>query len=292
MLALALAGAAPVRGHELPDGVGTQTSFFFHEKHLEIELNFGISTVESWGYLARMDQDRDHAISPEECFAFMDEWSPKLIAAMDLRVNGVRPTQFEVLERWDAGIRGRILNKSLDAFYKIRCPLPAELPSGGWWLHYVDRTFEKETSTQFTWIRMDGQGPNASFWIFDPPPFVEWGGDYQMAGRKLTVFFDDEFRSDIDPRTTLVPKPSDLIAPAAPTAEPPANPDPAATDPSGTTPSDVPPLQSEPGSASPTSTSPSPAAPAARPWLLIGSGAVVVVSAALLAVLWWRRRSD
>ncbi len=209
LVAIAL-NALPLTAHELPSGVGTQTAFFFHPDHLEIELNFGISKVESWNYLERIDTDGNGTVSEEESLAFIDAWGPKLIQAMDVNVNGFRPATFDIVERWEAGIRGRLLTKSLDAFYKIRCSLPPELPTGGWWLHYRDTTFMTQESTQICWVRQLGQDEAFSFWIFDPTPMPSWGGDFQMYGRGATIFFDDEFRGDIQPGKTKIPFASEL----------------------------------------------------------------------------------
>ncbi|MCA8962760.1 MAG: hypothetical protein KDC38_19690 [Planctomycetes bacterium] len=273
ILMVSLLTPTTLLAHELAFGVGTQTAFFFHPDHLDIELNFGVSSAECWTYLTRMDSDYDEVISEAEAQAFLSAWAPKLLAGLDLRVNGVA-LHPEIVEQWEVGIRGRLLTKALDAFYKLRAPLPRELPGGGWWLHFRDTTFETEPSSQFCWVRRIGQGESMSYWIFEPPPQPMWGGDFQTAGRAFTVFFDDEFRTDILPGTTSVPMPSQLRALLD-----------AGSDPTPTGSGDEPVAEprSEPrGDDARIEDTSTP-----RPLL---TGSILVVGLGLVALVWWARR--
>lgn len=205
-----LALSVPLSGHELVRGVGTQTTFTFHQDHLAIELNFGVSAAQAFSILTDIDNDASDKISTEEANRFLAARGEMLIEKLALRVNG-RSIPMKVLGWEEAGLTGTVMVKPFDAYFTIRAPLPPSLPDGGWWLHYRDNTYLDMTSSQFCWLPMLGHGSGLSFRIFEPTQFIDEGTFFRTVGRDLVVFFEDGIPTS-DPANTSPPGVDDLAA--------------------------------------------------------------------------------
>lgn len=206
-------GSTTASAHELAEGVGTQATFVMKRNpqtqkyQLLMEYNFGVSRFgPALNYLIRMDTDADSEVSEEEALAFTDRTGPDLLQNVDLRVNGHKVV-LRIVDRWSAGLRGRIRPKSLDTYHTVECDLPPALPEGGgYWVTFHEKNFENQTCTVFTWLPPAVHDRAINFSIFDPsPPTIGMGGDYQSFGRKLTFFFDTRFRPDRLPGQVEIP---------------------------------------------------------------------------------------
>jgi nickel/cobalt exporter len=200
--------------HELTQGVGTQSTFHLFPDRLEIELNLGFSASAGFPVLMALDADGDDRISPEEAERLLAERGPALLALLEIRVNG-RPVEARIVSGEEVGVRGTIGVRSFDTYFQLVAPIPPELPTGGWWLHYRDHTFEGETSSQYCWVPYTGHGAGSS-WIFRPDLFAEQDIGFRTIGRELVLFFDDDFRPEIDPKRTDPPSIEALAAIALP----------------------------------------------------------------------------
>lgn len=207
---LLLTLSTPLTGHELVRGVGTQTTFTFHQDHLAIELNFGVSAAQAFSILTDIDNDASNKISTEEANRFLAARGNMLIENLALRVNG-RSLPMTVLGWEEAGLTGTVMVKPFDAYFTIRAPLPPALAEGGWWLHYRDNTYVDMTSSQFCWLPMLGHGSGLSFRIFEPTQFIDEGTFFRTIGRDLVVFFDEGVPTS-DPANTTAPNVDDLAA--------------------------------------------------------------------------------
>ncbi|MGA1780810.1 MAG: hypothetical protein ACO4CW_10810, partial [Planctomycetota bacterium] len=164
LLALLFPGlpVAPLPAHELTEGVGTQTTFLIYPDRLEMEINLGFSASAGFPVLQRLDADGDDRISPEEAQALIDERAPRLLPFLDLRVNG-RAVEIEIEGGEEAGLRGTVMVKPFDIYYRATAKLPPALPTGDSYLHFTDRSFENQTSSQITWLPWDGHGEGISY---------------------------------------------------------------------------------------------------------------------------------
>ena len=172
--------------HELAEGVGTQTTFLIFPDRLEIELNLGFSAPAGFPVLVALDKDNDGRISQEEAQALLDERGPALLPFLDLRING-RPIELNIVSGEEVGVRGTIMTKSFDTYFRVTGTMPPPLPNGDYWLHFEDQSFEEESSSQITWFPYEGHGEGMSF-----QTLREWqDGDigYNRLGRDLIVRF-------------------------------------------------------------------------------------------------------
>lgn len=215
LLVAALLGVCPsgsATAHELTQGVGTQTTFTFYRDHLAIELNLGFSASSGFPVLMGLDTDGDDRISEAEAQTLIDERGPAVLAELDIRVNG-RRLEPRIVSSEEVGVRGTISVKSFDTYYQIVAPIPPELPSGGWWLHFHDGSFEGQTATQFSWLPWEGHGEGMSnFRIFEPTFQSSEDIGFRTIGRDLAVLFDDEFRPEFADAPTEIPTADALAA--------------------------------------------------------------------------------
>jgi nickel/cobalt exporter len=221
-LVLCLCPLSSLVAHELTAGVGTQTTFRLFTDRIEIELNLGFSASAGWPVLLALDTDLDDRISKEEAQALLDERGPALLALLDIRVNG-RKLEPKIVSSEEVGTRGRIAVRPFDTYYQLVAPLPAELPDGGWWLHFHDQSFEGETSSQFTWIPYEGHGKMITPQIVHPSQYFDEGFGFRAIGRELVVFWDDTFRGEIVPGEYAIPSVESLAALSLPGGDEPEN---------------------------------------------------------------------
>ena len=97
--------------------------------------------------------------------------------------------------------------KSFDLYFTVVANMPPELPTGGYWLHFVDRSFEGETATQISWFPYSGHGEGISFQT--TTPWTDGDIGYQRTARDLTLRFAFDY---IPPDPQLVAPTVDALA--------------------------------------------------------------------------------
>ncbi|MEE8143477.1 MAG: hypothetical protein V3T77_10295, partial [Planctomycetota bacterium] len=211
LLLLVLGVPSLLLAHELTDGVGTQTTFFLSPDHLKIELNLGFSAVVAWGYQTKIDLNGDNQVDNEEREQFLRKKGPELITELELYANGQR-LAIQLKSISEEGMRGRVKAAPFDTYYVLEAPLPAPLPEGGWWIHYRDRTYMEETSSQYCWLPWLGHHRSTSYQIFIPRNFEEMDTGFRATGRELVFFFDTQVHTELSPDTSTVPSIEELRA--------------------------------------------------------------------------------
>ena len=151
--------------HELAEGVGTQTTFLFFPDRVELEVNLGFSAPAGFPVLMELDQDGDGRVSTEEAQVLLDQRGAALLPFLDLRING-RRLDLTIVSSEEVGLRGSIMTKSFDTYYRVTAPIPPPLTNGDSWLHFVDNSYEGETASQITWFPYTGHGEGFSFQTF------------------------------------------------------------------------------------------------------------------------------
>lgn len=201
-LALLLPSAS--HAHELAEGVGTQTEFFFFPDKLVVKLNFGVSRVSGFGYMLEADADRDSSVSENEVQDFLRTKGAQFANEIDIRLNG-RRVDPHLTNCFDTGLRGDIGNFAFDCYFTYEIDLvPGLGDGGGWWLHYVDRTFLNQIASQFAWIQDQGHDPNMNYSIFVPEPEL-MQASLRTPGRELILFFANGLNPRLYDRETPPP---------------------------------------------------------------------------------------
>jgi len=224
-LAWLICGAfcGPLQAHELPEGVGTQSTFRLFSDRLEFELNLGFSAAAGFPVLMSLDgsgpedSKPDDQISVKEAQILIDERGRALLPQLDLFVNGIR-LDLQIVSAEEVGLRGTIMVKSFDIYYQVIAKFPedslsitaAELLGGDYWLHYHDRSFENQTSSQINWLAYEGHGESFSGAIFQPadPPLNPEAADigFRCLGREFVVSYNFSGQPAGDPsRDAITP---------------------------------------------------------------------------------------
>ena len=285
-------------GHELTEGVGTQTVFELHKDHLELSVNFGVSQPAGFETLFNMDTDFSGKVSRDEEAVFLEKTAKHLVDTLQVYVNGHHMRLTEI-SRKGIGIVGEVSAVPLDTWFEFTCPLPAPLPDGGWWLHFNDQSYRDVLSAQRLKIPWHDQGEGISYVVFQPEPewWVDEPGWSLSDKRELHLFFDQQPHPSIVPGQVTPPTVEDLqkqlgVDPtklypeeSATPAKPPQQAEPNTDDDTNGETTESEPQANAEGDQGPT-TEPDPNSGTTTPWLW---GGVPVVL--LLTVLLWRRKS-
>jgi len=212
---LLLTSTDPVAGHELAEGVGTQTTFTIRNGQVTVLFNLGWSVPAGFPVLAELDTNGDDRVEESEWRPGLQQRIDSLLPLLDLRING-EPIALELTLIEQAGLQGSVRARPFDAYYTLRGRLPAAFADddawgGGWWIHWQDNTFLQQTSSQYTWIPLEDHDADLSFYILDPGPeqIEDQGAFFRTPGRSSTIYFYRQSTS-FDPFTDTPPTSAQL----------------------------------------------------------------------------------